>query len=176
MFSLLYGPTLSCLRDCWKNHNFDYMELSRQCDISAFIVILSYLLSFIVILPRSKHLLILWPQSLSALIWEPKKMKYDTVSTFSPSSRHEVMGPDTMIFIFWMLSFKPAFHSPLLPSSKGSLVPLHFLPLKWYHLHIIYLSSHSMYHIITLWKQISQIIVTIRILLTKMIGRRRLQS
>ena len=29
---------------------------------------------------------------------------------------------------FWMLSFKPAFHSPLSLSSRGSLVPLHFLP------------------------------------------------
>ena len=24
------------------------------------------------------------------------------------------MGPDAMILVFWMLSFKPAFHSPLL--------------------------------------------------------------
>ena len=31
---------------------------------------------------------------------------------------------------FWMLSFKPAFS----PSSRGSLVPLYFLPLEWYHL------------------------------------------
>ena len=28
------------------------------------------------------------------------------------------------------------FHSLLSPSSRGSLVPLHFLPLEWYHLHI----------------------------------------
>ena len=28
------------------------------------------------------------------------------------------------------------FCSPLSPSSRGSLVPLHFLPLEWYHLHI----------------------------------------
>ncbi|KAB0382851.1 hypothetical protein FD755_004768, partial [Muntiacus reevesi] len=28
------------------------------------------------------------------------------------------------------------FHSPLSPSSRGSLVPLHFLPLGWRHLHI----------------------------------------
>ena len=35
-----------------------------------------------------------------------------------------------------MLSFKPAFHSPLSPSSRGSLVPLHFLPLECYHLQI----------------------------------------
>ena len=34
-----------------------------------------------------------------------------------------------------MLSFKPVFHSPLSPSSRGSLIPLYFLPLGWYHLH-----------------------------------------
>ena len=28
------------------------------------------------------------------------------------------------------------FHSPLSPSSRGSLVSLYFLPLEWYHLHI----------------------------------------
>ena len=33
--------------------------------------------------PRSKHLLILWLQSPSAVILEHKKMKSDTVSTFS---------------------------------------------------------------------------------------------
>ena len=27
----------------------------------------------------------------------------------SPSICHEVMGPDAMIFVFWMLSFKPSF-------------------------------------------------------------------
>ena len=38
-----------------------------------------------------------------------KKIKSDTVSTVSPSISHEVMGPDAMIFVFWMLSFKPTF-------------------------------------------------------------------
>ena len=28
---------------------------------------------------------------------------------FSPSVRHEVLGPDAMILVFWMLSFMPAF-------------------------------------------------------------------
>ena len=59
--------------------------------------------------PRSKHLLILWLQSLSIVIVEPKKIKSATVSTFSLSIYHEVMGLDAMIFIFWMLSFKPVF-------------------------------------------------------------------
>ena len=63
----------------------------------------------IAFLPRSKCLLISWLQSPSAVILEPKKIKSVTVSTVSPSICHKVMGPDAMIFIFWMLSFKPAF-------------------------------------------------------------------
>ena len=37
---------------------------------------------------------------------------------------------------FLNVEFQAAFHSPLSPSSRGSLVPLHFLPLEWYHLYI----------------------------------------
>ena len=62
----------------------------------------------IAFLPRRKHLLISWLLSPSALILEPKKIKSVTASTFSPSICHEVMVPDTMIFLFLMLSFKPA--------------------------------------------------------------------
>ena len=49
---------------------------------------------------------------------------------------HEVIGPNDMIFVFecWVLS--QLFLSPLSLSSRGSLVPLHFLPLEWCHLHI----------------------------------------
>ena len=54
----------------------------------------------IAILPKSKHFLISWLQSLSALILEPKKMKSDTVSTFSPSICHEVIGSVAMILVF----------------------------------------------------------------------------
>ena len=81
----------------------------------------------ITFLPRSEHLLISWLQSPSAVILEPPKIKSDTVSTVSPSIYHEVMGPDAMIFVFWMLSFKSTFPSPLSLSSRGSLV-LCFLP------------------------------------------------
>ena len=79
--------------------------------------------------PRNKSLLISWLQSPSAVILEPPKIKSDTVSTVSPSICHEVMGPDAMILVFWMLSFKAIFfHSPLSFSSRGSSVPLCFLP------------------------------------------------
>ena len=97
----------------------------------------------IAFLPRSKHLLISWLRSPSALILEPKKIKSVTVFTFSTSTCHEVMEPRAMILVILMLSFKTAFShssiSPSLaisPSSRGSLVVLHFLPLGWYHLHI----------------------------------------
>ena len=33
------------------------------------------------------------------MILEPQKIKFDTVSTVSPSISHEVMGPDAMIFV-----------------------------------------------------------------------------
>ena len=48
-------------------------------------------------------------QSLSTVILEPNKMKSVFISMFSPSICHEVMGPDAMILVFWMLSFKPTF-------------------------------------------------------------------
>ena len=51
-------------------------------------------------LPRSKRLLISWLQASFIVILEPKKIKSVTVSTFSPSICHEVMGPDAMIFVF----------------------------------------------------------------------------
>ena len=59
----------------------------------------------ITFLPRSKHLLISWLQSPSAVILEPPKVKSATVSTASPSICHEIMGPDAMILVLWMLSF-----------------------------------------------------------------------
>ena len=56
---------------------------------------------FIPFLPRSKHLLISWMQSLSAEILQPKEIKSVTVSIFSPSVCHVVMGQDAMILVFF---------------------------------------------------------------------------
>ena len=79
---------------------------------------------------RSKYLLIPWFQSPSTVILEPKKIKSVTASTFSPSSCHDVMEPNTTIFFFWMLILSQLFHPPLSPSSRCSLVPVHFLLLE----------------------------------------------
>ena len=87
------------------------VALTRRTFVGNITSLLFNMLSRLVItfLPRSKHILISWLQSPSAVILEPRKIKSETVSTISPSLCHEVMGPDTMILVFWMLSFKPRF-------------------------------------------------------------------
>ena len=60
-------------------------------------------------LPRSKYLLISWLWSPSIVIWGHKKIVCHSFHFFPPSICHDVMGPDAMILVFWMLSFKPAF-------------------------------------------------------------------
>ena len=84
----------------------------------------------IAFLPRTKCLLILWLQSPSAVILEPKEITSVIASIFSLSICLEVLGPDATILVFCWVSSQLS-HSPL-SSSRGSLVPLYFLPLKWY--------------------------------------------
>ena len=54
----------------------------------------------IAFVPRSKRLLIPWQQSPSAAILKPEKIKSVTVYIVSPSICHDVMGLDSMIFVF----------------------------------------------------------------------------
>ena len=81
------------------------IALARQTFVGKVISLLFNMLSRLVIafLPRSKHLSISWLQLPSAVILELKNMKSLTVSIVSPSICHEVMGPDAMTLVFWML-------------------------------------------------------------------------
>ena len=87
------------------------IALTRWTFVGKVMSLLFNMISKLVIafLPGSKHLLISCLQSPSAVILEPRKIKSDTVSTVSPSISHKMMGSDAMIFVFWMLSFKPTF-------------------------------------------------------------------
>ena len=84
------------------------IALTRWTFVSKIVSLLFNMLSRLVIsfLLRSKCLLISWVQLPSAFILEPKKIKSVTVSISSPSICYEVMGPEAMILVFWMLSFK----------------------------------------------------------------------
>ena len=66
----------------------------------------------IAFLPRSKRPFMSWLQSLSLVILEPKRIKSVTVSIFTPSVCHEVMGPDAIILVFVLLTLSQLFHSP----------------------------------------------------------------
>ena len=83
------------------------IALTRWTFVSKVMSLLFTMLSRLVIafLPKSKHLLIYGCRHHLQWFWSPK-IKSDTVS---PSVCHEVMGPDAMILVFWMLSFKPTF-------------------------------------------------------------------
>ena len=96
------------------------IALTRWIFLGKVMSLLFNMLSRLVIafLPRSKRLLISWLQSPSAVILEPKKIKSLTVSIVSPSICHEVMGPDAMILVFWMLGFEPTFSPSSYPFIK----------------------------------------------------------
>ena len=75
--------------------------LTRWTFVDKVMSLLFNMLSRLVItfLPRSKHLLISWLQSPSAVILEPRQIKSASLSTVSPSIRHEVMGLDALSFL-----------------------------------------------------------------------------
>ena len=87
------------------------IALTRQTFVGKVMSLLFNMLFRLIItfLSGSKCLLISWMQSPSAVILEPPKIKFATVSNVSPSICHEVMGLDAIIFVFWMLHFKPTF-------------------------------------------------------------------
>ena len=57
-------------------------------------------------------------------------LTFETVSTFSPPIFKEVMGPDTRILVFLMLSFKPAF-SVSSVTLKRLFSSSSLSPVKW---------------------------------------------
>ena len=63
----------------------------------------------IAFLPRSKCLLISWLHSPFTVILESKKIRAVTVTIFSLSICHVLLGLDAMILVFWILNFKPVF-------------------------------------------------------------------
>ena len=97
MLSFLYSSTLTSIYDYWKT-----IALTRQIFVGKVMFLLFNTLSRLVIvfLPRSKCFSISGLQSHTAVILEPKKIKSVTVYIISPSICHEVMGLDTMVFVF----------------------------------------------------------------------------
>ena len=94
--SLLYDPALTPIMTTGKTIALTRWTLSKVSSL-VFITLSRFVID---LLPRSNCLLNSWLQSLSTVMLEPKKIKSLTVSMFSPSICHEVMGPDAMILVF----------------------------------------------------------------------------
>ena len=80
---------------------------------------------------KEQGFLISWLQSASAVILDPLKIKSITMFPLFPhlfAMKWWDQMPWSLFFEFWILS--QLFHSPLSLSSRGSLVPLHFLPFS----------------------------------------------
>ena len=110
-FCLLYVPALTTVHDHWEDYSLVYMDLFQQSNVSV-LQHRKFVITFLPSLPIS------WLQPY-AVILEPKR-KSITISTFSPSICHEIMA---IILVLSQL-----FHSPPSPSTRGSSVPLRFLP------------------------------------------------
>ena len=123
--SAFFIVQLTSIHDYWKNHSLTIWTFVGKV-MSLLFNMLSRLV--ITVLPKSKHLLISWLQSPSAVILEPPRIKSDTVSTVSPSisMKWRDWMPWSSFSECWVLS--QLFQSPLSLSSRGFLVPLHFLP------------------------------------------------
>ena len=108
-----------------KNHIFDYMNLWWQSDVSAVEYALWVSHSF-----SSKEQVSF--NFMAAVTvhsdFGAQENKICPCFHFFPIYLPWMMGADAMILVFWMLSFKPLFHSTLSPCSRGSLVPLSFQP------------------------------------------------
>ena len=103
------------------------IALARWTFVSKVMSLLFNMLSrfVIVFLPGSKCLLVSWLHSLSTVILEPAKINSVNLSTFYLyGMKWWDWLPWSSFLECWVLS--QFFHSPLSPSSRGSLVPLLF--------------------------------------------------
>ena len=66
---LIYGPTLTSIRDYWKNHSSDQTDFVGKVISLLFNMLSNFVIAF---LPRMKRLLIPWQQSLFATVQEKK--------------------------------------------------------------------------------------------------------
>ena len=97
MLNLLYSPTLTSIHDYWKNHTFDYTDLCRQSDVSAFKYVVYICHSFSYKEQASFNFMAAITIHSDFGAQENKSV---TISTVSPSICHEVMGQDAMILVF----------------------------------------------------------------------------
>ena len=141
----LYSPTLTYIHDYWKNHSFDWWTFTGKVTSLLF-----NMLSRLVItsLPRSKHFM---AAVTICSDFRAQKIKVCHCFPIYLPWCDEAIGPDAMILVFWMLSFKSIFSLSFFIFIKSLFALLHFLPYGWCHLHIWgywYFSQQSWFRLV----------------------------
>ena len=129
----LYGPTLTSVNDYWKNHSFDFYDLGWKLMPLLFNMLSSFVIAFLKEQVSFNFMAAVTIHS----DFRAQKNKichgfhfFPFYLTWSDGTRCH----DLSVIECWVS--RQLFHSPFSCSSKGSLVPLPFLPLEGYHLHI----------------------------------------
>ena len=106
ILSLFHCSALTSIQDYWKNHSFDYMDFCRQSNVSAFQYAVKFCHCSSSKEQASFHFM---PGVTIHSDFGVQENKVCYCLHFFCICFHEVMGPHAMIFVLWMLSFKPAF-------------------------------------------------------------------
>ena len=130
------------------------IALTRQIFVGKVMSLLFNTLTWFVInfLPRSKRLNFVAAVTVHSDFRAQENKICHCVSILFPSYLPRCDGAECCDLSFLMLSFKPAFSLYSFTIFKGSLVPLHFLRLEWYHLHIWrcwYFSQQSWFQLVS---------------------------
>ena len=148
VLSFLYGPTLISVHG-------KTMVLMVHTFVGKVMSVLLKMLSGSVIsfLPRSKQALFHFMAAVTVCsnfgAQENKICHCFYFFHLYLSCSYETRCHNLKFFDYWLLN--QVYHSPLLPSSRGSLVPFCFLTLEWYHLHIWgcwYFSQQSWFQLV----------------------------
>jgi len=106
-----------------KKHSFYPIDICWQNVSFVRVFLLFNMLSmFVKVSFQGASVLISWKQSLFTVILEPKKIVCHSFH-FSPSICLEVIGPDAVTLVFWMLSFKPVYSLSSFTFIKRLFIP-----------------------------------------------------
>ena len=115
----------------WENNRFDYTDLFGEVMSLLFNMLSRFAIAF---LPRRKCLNFVVAVTIRSNFGAQENKICHCFHCF-PIFLSSGDGTRCHNLSFLNVEFlSQIFHSPLSPSSRCSLVPLHFLPLEWYHL------------------------------------------